>query len=100
MFNFFFCSFVSVSQNLSLHFAKELDIRNRERKEAGRPTPHDQFSPICYRQPSLKEGGVHPEPYRNDGTYDYLKIMAADAEMGAAGSSYKGEQNIFESWPR
>ena len=56
--------FQKVSKNLSFAFAKELDIRNLERKEAGKPIPHDSFTPICYRQPSLTEKEVYPEPYR------------------------------------
>jgi hypothetical protein len=62
-----------VCQNLSLVFAKELDIRNRERKAAGKNVPHDVFSTHCYRQPALTEKPVYPEPYRIDGSFDYLK---------------------------
>lgn len=53
---------------MSLAFAKELDYRNKERKAAGRSVPHDTFSAELYRQPSLTEKPVYPEPYRLDGT--------------------------------
>jgi hypothetical protein len=37
-----------------------------------KPTPHDSFTKECYRQPSLIEPEVYPEPYRNDGSYDII----------------------------
>ncbi|RYH30612.1 hypothetical protein EON65_04585 [archaeon] len=54
----------STFQNLSYGFARELDQRNAERKKAGKRVPQDTFSRLCYRQPSLTEREVLPEPYR------------------------------------
>lgn len=43
-------------QNLSFDFAKELDVRNRERESAGRLVPQNSFTQDLYRQPSLAAG--------------------------------------------
>jgi hypothetical protein len=59
--------FKKPSMNLSYGFAKELDHRNNERKSVGKPVPHNTFIKTLYRQPSLTEKDVLPEPYRNDG---------------------------------
>jgi hypothetical protein len=50
--------------SLSLDYAKEIDHRNIERKAGGKPIPHDTFSQRTYRQPSLWEPKLYPEPYR------------------------------------
>jgi hypothetical protein len=71
---------------LSYGFAKELDHRNVERKAAGKPIPQDSFSKTLYRQPSLTDAAVYPEPYRNDGTYDVLR------------SAETGEQVVLADW--
>ena len=81
--------FEKVSKNLSFAFAKELDIRNNERKEAGKPIPHDSFTPICYRQPSLTEKEVYPEPYRKDSTYSYLRKAVQGSETRGQYSKYR-----------
>lgn len=65
---------------------------------AGKPVPHDEFSPFCYRQPSLKEGAVYPEPYRvNDETYDLLLRQSSSAPrvggMGAAHRRPSGDES-------
>jgi hypothetical protein len=59
--------FKKPSMNLSYGFAKELDHRNNERKAAGKTVPHNTFIKTLYRQPSLTEKDILPEPYRNDG---------------------------------
>lgn len=85
-----FCDgkFKKASMNLSYGFARELDHRNTERKVAGKTTPHDTFREACYRQPSLTEGDVLPEPYRNDGNYDILQ------------SRETGEKVVMADWNR
>ena len=65
-------------QNLSYGFARELDHRNQEKKAAGQRTPYDTFDKMLYRQPSLTEKEVYPEPYRNDGSYDALRTAGDD----------------------
>jgi hypothetical protein len=75
--------FRKASMNLSYGFARELDHRNAERKAAGKSTPHDSFSTTCYRQPSLTEREVLPEPYRNDGTYDILRSDTGESVVMA-----------------
>eukprot|EP01040_Poterioochromonas_malhamensis_P018730 gene18730-21936_t len=61
--------------SLSYGFAKELDLRDQERRRLGKSTPHDTFSKTCYRQPSLTEGNVYPEPFRDDGSYIALRDL-------------------------
>ena len=87
----YYCNlkFEKVSKNLSFAFAKELDIRNSERKEAGKPIPHDSFTPVCYRQPSLTEKEVYPEPYRKDSTYSYLRKAVQGSESRGQYSKYR-----------
>lgn len=55
--------FRNPSTNLTLEFAKEIDNRNQDLQEQGRPTPHSSFTENLYRQPSLRVGKVIPEPY-------------------------------------
>lgn len=73
-----FCNqkFKSASMGLSYGFARELDQRNLERMANGLSVPHDTFTKTLYRQPSLTEDAIYPEPYRKDGTYDILKCKA------------------------
>lgn len=71
---------------MSYEFARELDHRYAERKAAHKPIPHDTFTRNCYRQPSLTEADVLPEPYRNDGTYDILR------------SAETGESVVLADW--
>ena len=52
--------------NLSFAFARELDHRDEECKRNNRQTAHDTFVKECFRQPSLTELPVYPEPYRKD----------------------------------
>lgn len=56
--------FKKASMNLSFAFAKELDYRDDECRKNNRSVPHDTFKTECYRQPSLTEPPVYPEPYR------------------------------------
>eukprot|EP00597_Dinobryon_sp_UTEXLB2267_P009397 CAMPEP_0170086304 /NCGR_PEP_ID=MMETSP0019_2-20121128/21018_1 /TAXON_ID=98059 /ORGANISM="Dinobryon sp., Strain UTEXLB2267" /LENGTH=640 /DNA_ID=CAMNT_0010303293 /DNA_START=83 /DNA_END=2005 /DNA_ORIENTATION=+ len=65
--------FKKSSMNLSYGFARELDHKYKERQAQGKRTPHDTFTKTLYRQPSLTEKAVYPEPYRNDGTYDLIR---------------------------
>lgn len=65
------------SMGLSYKFAREIDLMNEERRKLGKPTPVDEFRQDCYRQPSLTDKEVLPEPYRNDGSY----ITAYDVEL-------------------
>jgi hypothetical protein len=67
--------FLRASMSLSYGFAKELDLRDQERRRLGKSTPHDTFSKTCYRQPSLTEGSVFPEPFRDDGSYIALRDL-------------------------
>lgn len=67
--------FLRASMSLSYGFAKELDLRDQERRRLGKSTPHDTFSKTCYRQPSLTEGNVYPEPFRDDGSYIALRDL-------------------------
>ena len=64
-----------------MEFAKELDIRNRERKAAGKPVPHDVFTTVCYRQPSLTEKDIYPEPFR-DSSFEYVADDNHDRDHG------------------
>lgn len=57
---------------MSYGFARQLDAVNESEIKEGHKTPHDFFTKTCYRQPSLIEPEIYPEPYRNDGTYDLL----------------------------
>jgi hypothetical protein len=67
--------FLRASMSLSYGFAKELDLRDQERRRLGKSTPHDTFSKTCYRQSSLTEGSVFPEPFRDDGSYIALRDL-------------------------
>jgi hypothetical protein len=83
---------------LPLEFAKELDIRNHERSAAGKPVPHDVFTTQCYRQPSLTEKAVYPEPFRDSST-DMFEIdnplhAAASQSLGARDSYYNVEMGM------
>jgi hypothetical protein len=96
---------VCFAQNLPLEFAKELDIRNHERSAAGKPVPHDVFTTQCYRQPSLTEKAVYPEPFRDSST-DMFEIdnplhaatiaaaAAASQSLGARDSYYNVEMGM------
>lgn len=64
--------FRKASMHLSLDFSKEIDHRNEERKNNGRSTPLDTFTPELYKQPSLVEGEVYPEAYRRYGDEDVI----------------------------
>ena len=70
---------------MSLTFAKELDHRNTERKAAGKPTPQSLFREDMYRQPTLTEKLVYPEPYRLDDSDSEV-----DEEEGVAGTGAGG----------
>jgi hypothetical protein len=72
---------------LPLEFAKELDIRNRERAAAGKPVPHDVFTKECYRQPALTEGDVYPEPFRDSSIQMYLVDRSNSLTSNANGYS-------------
>ena len=79
-------------QNLSLTFAKELDHRNTERKAAGKPTPQSLFREDMYRQPTLTEKLVYPEPYRLDDSDSEVdeEVGAGTAAGGGLGEAYTG----------
>ena len=64
---------IHLYQNLSFGFAKEFDQRSNEKKSSNKPTPHDTFNKILYRQPSLIEKAVYPEPYRSHSIINYFK---------------------------
>lgn len=84
--------FKKQSMNLSLAFAKELDYRNKERKTAGKVVPHDLFRPEAYRQPSLTESQVFPEPYRIDGSEDVLNRTTDLADLDTSSYSSRSLQ--------
>jgi len=87
-----FCDakFKKPSMNLSFAFAKELDIRDNDRRASGRPVPQDLFSTECYRQPSLIEKEVYPEPYRKDATYDLIRRRNTSVGSGSGGRGRLG----------
>ena len=79
--------FKKPSMNLSFGFAKELDHRNNERKAAGKPIPHESFRKDLYRQPSLTQQEVYPEPYRRDSSYEHLRQSASEEDLEAAAAA-------------
>ena len=85
-------------QNLSLTFAKELDHRNTERKAAGKPTPQSLFREDMYRQPTLTEKLVYPEPYRLDDSDSEVDEEegggTGTAAGGGSGDAYTKLQGI------
>jgi hypothetical protein len=54
---------------------------NEKEKNEGLETPHDSFTKECYRQPSLTEPEILPEPYRNDGSYDIIKSTTGEMAL-------------------
>ena len=52
------------SMELAFGYAKTIDHSSDLAGESGRPRPTDFFSPTLYRQPSLLEKAVFPEPHR------------------------------------
>lgn len=54
---------------------------NQKEKAEGLETPVDSFTKECYRQPSLTEPEVLPEPYRNDGSYDIIRSTTGEVAL-------------------
>ena len=54
------------SMELAFGYAKTIDHSSDLAAESGRPRPQDFFSPTLYRQPSLLEKSVFPEPHRSE----------------------------------
>lgn len=49
-----------------------MDQRTYDRRQAHEPIPHETFTKLLYRQPSLTEEEVYPEPYRAHELYHYM----------------------------
>lgn len=57
------------------------------RRTAGKPVPHDSFRKDLYRQPSLTQQELYPEPYRRDSSYEHLRQSPSEEDLEAAASA-------------
>jgi len=72
------------STKLSLECAVDIDCVNRALKHADEKSPLDTFDAKLYRQPSLAEGPLEPEPYRVDKKGEDVHSPMSDIEANVS----------------
>ena len=56
-------------------------------RTAGKPVPHESFRKDLYRQPSLTQQELYPEPYRRDSSYEHLRQSPSEEDLEAAATA-------------
>ena len=56
-------------------------------RSAGKSVPHESFRKDLYRQPSLTQQELYPEPYRRDNSYEHLRQSPSEEDLEAAATA-------------
>jgi hypothetical protein len=56
--------------------------------------PHESFRKDLYRQPSLTEQELYPEPYRRDTSYDHLRQSSSEDDLEAAAAAAPADDDV------